>query len=55
MNTPTRTAGHVGTMAALALFVWAAYGLAQQESEQFQRCLARGATAAECQLRVRGR
>jgi hypothetical protein len=55
MNNTTRTSGRVGTLAAVALFVWAAYGLAQQESEQFQRCLARGATAAECQLRVRGR
>jgi hypothetical protein len=55
MITRTNPASTAGTLAAAFLFLWAAYGLAQQDSELVRQCQARGAAIAECQLRIRGR
>lgn len=55
MITRTNPASLAGTLAAAFLFFWAAYGLAQKDSELMRQCQARGAATAECQLRIRGR
>lgn len=43
------------TCATAFLFLWAAYGLAQQSDDVMRRCPAAGASKAECQLRIYGR
>lgn len=44
-----------GTIAAAALFLWAAYGLTQQDARLLRSCQAAGAPVEECRLRIAGR